>query len=91
MLRQTALLALALLPASLAQISDGFENGWNQSEWPIYAPDCNQGGSVTLDSTTAHTGKNSLKVTGGNSGYCGHIFFGTTSVPTGNVYVRAYM
>jgi hypothetical protein len=59
MLRQTALLALALLPASLAQISDGFENGWNQSEWPIYPPDCNQDGSVTLDSTTAHTGKNS--------------------------------
>ncbi|KAK4565668.1 hypothetical protein LTR86_003516 [Recurvomyces mirabilis] len=92
MLAQTSLLALAaLLPFSLAQISDGFENGWNNNTWPIYAPDCNQGGTVTLDSTVAHSGQNSLKVTGGSSGYCGHIFFGTTAVPTGNVFVRAWM
>ncbi|KAK5116240.1 hypothetical protein LTR62_008567 [Meristemomyces frigidus] len=93
MLVQTSLLALAaLLPSTLAQISDGFENGWNNNTWPIYAPDCNQGGTIVLDSTIAHTGKNSLKVTGGSSGYCGHIFFGTTAVPAGgNVFVRAWM
>ena len=90
MFRQTALFALALLPFSFAQISDNFESGWNQTKWPIYAPDCNQGGSVALDSSTAHSGKNSIKVSGAG-GYCGHIFFGTTQVPTGDVYVRAYV
>jgi hypothetical protein len=39
--RQSALLALALLPFSLAQISNDFESGWDQTTWPIYAPDCN--------------------------------------------------
>lgn len=87
------LLALAALSTSaLAQISDGFESGWDQTKWLIYAPDCNQGGNVTLDSTTAHSGKNSMKVTGGSSGYCGHIFFGTTKVPSGSdVYVRTWL
>lgn len=52
MMRQVASLALAaLLPYTLAQISDDFESGWNQTKWPIYAPDCNQGGAVTLDSS----------------------------------------
>lgn len=90
MLRQTVLLALAALPFSLAQISDGFESGWDQTTWPTYAVDCNQGGKVTLDATTAHTGKNSLRVDGAG-GYCGHIFFGTTKVPSGEVYVRTWL
>ena len=90
MFRQTALLALALLPFSLAQVSEDFENGWDQTAWPIYAPDCNSGGVVTLDNTTAHSGTNSMKVAGAG-GYCGHIFFGTTSIPSGDVYVRAYV
>lgn len=52
MVRQVIALALAsLLPCTLAQISDDFEAGWNQTAWPIYAPDCNQGGAVTLDSS----------------------------------------
>ena len=91
MFTKTAVLALALLPFSLAQISDGFENGWDQTNWPIYAPSCNQGGSVTLDSTVAHTGTNSLKVTS-PGGYCGHIFFGNNnSIPAGNLYVRTWL
>ena len=90
MFRQTALLALALLPFSFAQVSEDFESGWDQSAWPIYAPDCNQGGKVTLDSSTAHSGKNSVRVDGAG-GFCGHIFFGTTKVPSGDIYVRAYM
>lgn len=88
--RQTALLALAFFSLSSAQVSDDFENGWDQTKWPIYAPDCNQGGKVTLDSTTAHSGKNSIRVDGAG-GYCGHIFFGTSQVPSGDLYVRAYM
>lgn len=41
---KSAVLALALLPFSLAQISNDFESGWDQTAWPIYAPDCNQVG-----------------------------------------------
>jgi hypothetical protein len=93
MFAKLSVLALAALSSvSLAQISDDFENGWDQTKWPVYAPDCNQGGTVTLDTTMAHSGKNSMKVVGGANGYCGHIFFGSTKVPSGgDVYVRAWV
>jgi hypothetical protein len=90
MFHQTVLLALAFLSFSFAQVSENFESGWNQTAWPIYAPDCNQGGKVTLDSTTAHSGKNSIRVDGAG-GFCGHIFFGTTKVPSSDVYVRTWL
>lgn len=92
MKRQSTLLGLALGLGSVAsaQITNDFESGWDQTAWPTYAPDCNQGGTVTLDSTTAHSGKNSIRVDGAG-GYCGHAFFGTKQVPTGNLYVRAWM
>ena len=90
MFRRTALIAFALIPLSFAQVSEDFESGWDQTAWPIYAADCNQGGKVTLDSSTAHSGKNSIRVDGAG-GYCGHIFFGTTKVPSGDVYVRTYV
>ena len=90
MFGQTALLALALLPFSLGQVNEGFESGWDQTAWPTYAADCNQGGKVTLDTAQAHSGKNSVRVDGGG-GYCGHIFFGTTKVPSGEVYVRTWL
>ncbi|KAI0007589.1 hypothetical protein F4779DRAFT_642905 [Xylariaceae sp. FL0662B] len=90
MFRKTALLALALLPFSLGQVSEDFEGGWDEAAWPIYAPDCNQGGKVSLDTSTAHSGTNSIRVDGAG-GFCGHIFFGTTSVPSGDIYVRAFV
>ena len=92
MFGQTAILAfgLALLPFSLGQVTEGFENGWDATAWPTYAADCDQGGKVTLDTTTAHTGKNSIRVDGAG-GYCGHKFVGTTKVPSGDIYVRAWM
>ncbi|KAI1339668.1 hypothetical protein F5Y15DRAFT_66424 [Xylariaceae sp. FL0016] len=90
MLRQAILFGLSVLPWALGQASDDFESGWDQAAWPIYAPDCNQGGKVTLDSSTAHSGKNSVRVDGAG-GFCGHIFFGTTKVPSGDVYVRAWV
>lgn len=90
MFRQAAIFALALVPFALGQVSDDFESGWDQTAWPTYAKDCNQGGKVTLDSSTAHSGKNSIRVDGAG-GYCGHIFFGTTKVPSGDVYVRSYV
>lgn len=90
MFRQTALLALALLPFSFAQVSEDFESGWDETAFPTYAPDCDQGGKVTLDSSTAHSGKNSIRVDGAG-GFCGHKFVGTTKVPSGDVYVRVYV
>ena len=90
MFHQTAILALAFASASLAQISEDFEAGWDEAAWPIYAPSCNQGGKVALDSTVAHSGKNSMRVDGAG-GFCGHIFFGTEEVPAGDVYVRTYL
>jgi hypothetical protein len=90
MLRQLAVLALAALPCTIAQVSEGFENGWDKAAWPQYSVDCSQGGSVALDTSTAHSGKNSIKVTGAG-GYCGHMFVGTTKVPSGDVYVRTWL
>ncbi|KXJ90381.1 hypothetical protein Micbo1qcDRAFT_176189 [Microdochium bolleyi] len=91
MLSKTTLLAAAaLLSTSSAQIADGFESGWDKAKWTTYAPDCNQGGSIALDTSTAHSGSSSMKVSGAG-GYCGHIFFGTTAVPSGDVYVRAWI
>ncbi|KAI1092540.1 hypothetical protein F5B19DRAFT_205163 [Rostrohypoxylon terebratum] len=90
MFGKTALLALALVPFSLGQVADDFEAGWDEAAWPTYAPDCNQGGKVTLDTTGGHSGSNSIRVDGAG-GFCGHIFFGTTKVPSGDIYVRAWV
>ncbi|KAL2266850.1 hypothetical protein VTJ83DRAFT_4127 [Remersonia thermophila] len=92
MVRQAALAALALLPLSLGQVtvSEDFEGGWDESSWPTYAPDCNQGGRVSLDTSTAHSGRNSVRVDGAG-GYCGHMFFGTKNVPNGDIYVRTWL
>lgn len=90
MLTTVALAALSILPFTLAQTSNDFESGWDQTAWPIYAPDCNQGGTVALDTTHAHSGSYAMKVTS-PGGYCGHIFFGTTAVPSGDVYVRFWV
>ena len=91
MLRNIALAALSVLPLTLGQVAEDFESGWDQVAWPTYAPDCDQGGKVVLDKTTAHSGKNSIKVTGGSNGFCGHKFFGTDAIPEGDVYVRVWM
>ena len=41
MFSKTTLLALAsLAPLTVVgQVSEGFENGWDQTAWPVYAPD----------------------------------------------------
>ncbi|KAH8885284.1 hypothetical protein GQ53DRAFT_729195 [Thozetella sp. PMI_491] len=87
----TTLLASVFLTGCLSQITEGFENGWDQTEWPIYTGGCNQGGTVALDTSTANSGSHSMKVTPGAAGYCGHVFFGTTKVPSSDVYVRVYL
>ncbi|KAI6619736.1 hypothetical protein MCOR14_010362 [Pyricularia oryzae] len=90
MLRNITLALAAVLPFAMGQVSEGFEAGLDATAWPTYAPDCSQGGKITLDSSQAHTGKNSVRVDGAG-GYCGHIFFGTTKVPSGDVYVRTWL
>ena len=90
MFRSLGFAALSLLPLSFAQITNDFESGWDQTTWATYAPDCNQGGTVSLDTTKAHSGSNSIKVAGAG-GYCGHAFFGTTKVPSGDVYVLTWL
>jgi hypothetical protein len=91
MFGQAIILAFGLLSFSCAQVSEDFESGWDQTAWATYALDCSQGGKVSLDSSTAHSGTNSMRVDGAG-GYCGHIFFGTTKVPSGSdIYVRAYV
>ena len=90
MFDKSTLLAVALIPFTIAQVTESFESGWDQTAWATYAPSCNQGGKVTLDSSTAHGGKNSMRVDGAG-GFCGHIFFGTTKIPSGDVYVRAFV
>lgn len=96
MLRQVALLALALVPLSFAkpgdgQIADDFEKGWDKDFWPMYAPQCNGTGVVSLDTTVGYSGKSSMKVVGASS-FCGHMFFGTTRLPKeGDLYVRVMM
>ena len=47
MLLQATFFALALLRGSVGQIIEGFENGWNQKDWPLYTGGCNQGGKPT--------------------------------------------
>lgn len=91
MLRQVAILALALLPLSIADTADDFEKGWDKDFWLMYAPQCNGTGTVSLDTTTGYSGKNSMKVVGASS-FCGHMFFGTPHMPKGDdLYVRAMM
>lgn len=87
---EVLVLGAVLAAPAAAQISDDFEGGWDQTKWKTYAPDCNQGGSISLDTSTAHSGKASMKVDGAG-GYCGHIFFGTTAVPSGDIYVRTWV
>lgn len=91
MVGQRLALALGALSSfAYGQISDDFESGWDKTKWPTYANDCNQGGSISLDTSTAHSGSASMKVTGAG-GYCGHIFFGTTAIPSGDIYVRTWV
>jgi hypothetical protein len=47
--------------------------------WSISQPDCTGSGTLAVDDSEAHTGKQSLKVNGGG-GYCDHIFIANASV-----------
>jgi hypothetical protein len=49
------------------------------ARWSVVMPSCSGTGSLAIDDTQAHSGKNSVKVTG-KGGYCNHVFFSNASV-----------
>ncbi len=56
-----------------------------------YLPDSGRLGTINLDNSTANSGSHSMRVTAGAAGYCGHVFFGTTKIPSSDVYIRVYL
>jgi len=63
-----------------AVICDGFENqaaGTPSGDWGLNFPNCSGAGTAAIDTTTAHSGSKSLKVTG-VANYCNHVFVAST-------------
>lgn len=63
-----------------AVICDGFENqaaGTPSGDWTLNFPNCSGAGTAAIDTTTAHSGGRSLKVTG-VANYCNHVFVQST-------------
>jgi len=77
-----------------ASICDGFEGlsaGAPSGPWSVQNPNCSGSGSATVDTSTAHSGSKSLKVTG-VAGYCNHVFVQSSTALSGNVwYARFYV
>jgi hypothetical protein len=75
---------------------DGFENQTGtvpSGRWSISTPDCSGTGTATVDSTVAHTGSKSVRVSGGAS-YCNHVFIDDTAdMPAAgpDVFVRFWV
>jgi hypothetical protein len=64
---------------------DGFEDQASTTpsgRWSVDTPNCSGTGTVAVDSTAAHTGSKSVKVTG-TDGYCNHVFIADTGDMTG--------
>ncbi|RSM37088.1 cellulose-binding protein [Amycolatopsis balhimycina DSM 5908] len=78
-----------------AAICDDFEQqtgGTPGGRWTVGAANCTGTGTVAVDSTVAHSGSRSVKVTG-QGGYCNHAFLGTSlgSVGSGAFYGRFWV
>jgi len=79
-----------------AVICDGFENqaaGTPSGDWSLAFPNCSGAGTATVDTSTAHAGSRSVKVTGA-AGFCNHVFVASTRNLTGIGavwYVRFYV
>ncbi len=50
------------------------------TKWAVVSPSCAGTGTVTVDGTVAHSGSQSVKVTG-KGGYCNHVFLANTAAP----------
>jgi hypothetical protein len=83
---------------SALPLCDGFESvaaGGPPSAalWSISQPDCTGAGTLAVDASQAHSGKQSVKVDGGG-GYCDHIFISNASVISAlgpQVYTRVFV
>ncbi|MFJ4806180.1 cellulose-binding domain-containing protein [Streptomyces murinus] len=78
-----------------AVICTGFEDqsGTTPSgAWQFTAPDCQGTGTVTVDTSVAHSGGKSIRVDG-KAGYCNHAFVATTAdlSSVGPVYLRMWV
>jgi Cellulose binding domain len=73
-----------------ASFCDGFESqagGVPSGAWSVSYPDCQGTGTATVDTAVAHSGAKSVRVNGA-TGYCNHVFVGTTSGVSGLGAVR---
>jgi hypothetical protein len=92
-------------PCAGLQLCDDFESTAtgqppSPTRWLLTNPGCSGRGTVTVDSTHAHSGSHAVKVvndfmTGGPPAYCDHVFFTATSPFTSNspqeVYARFFV
>src|SRR5262245_45478633 len=68
---------------STLPLCDDFESATpggppNAALWTVGAPNCTGTGTLAIDSSEAHSGKQSVKVVG-TGGYCNHVLFTNTS------------
>ncbi|MBE1495220.1 hypothetical protein H4696_002320 [Amycolatopsis lexingtonensis] len=82
-------------PAGCADTAfcDDFEQqtgGTPGGRWTVGAANCQGTGTVTVDSSVAHSGTRSVKVTG-QGGYCNHAFLGTAVTGSGVLYGRFWV
>ncbi|MFF5407759.1 cellulose-binding domain-containing protein [Streptomyces misionensis] len=78
-----------------AVLCTGFEDqsGTTPSgAWQFAAPDCQGSGTVTVDTSVAHSGGKSIRVDG-KAGYCNHAFVATTAdlSSVGPLYIRMWV
>lgn len=73
---------------------DGFENQTGPApsgDWSVSFPNCQGTGTATVDTAMAHEGTRSIRVNGG-TGYCNHVFVGTTRGVGGTaLYARFFV
>ncbi len=76
-------------PACTARHCADFEDGLPAGV-TIVSPNCSGNGRITIDTTVAHTGTQSLRVDGGG-GYCDHVFAEVALAPTGRTWLRFWV
>lgn len=60
-------------------VCDDFESGrLDPATWSIVTPNCSGTSTIAVDSSQAHSGSHSVKVTGAG-GFCNHVFLANTS------------
>lgn len=95
-----AIAALTWVPTAEAQqvtcpsgaFCDGFETQTGSTpsgDWSLNFPNCQGTGTAAVDTTMAHEGTRSIRINGG-TGYCNHVFVGTTRGVGGSALYARY-